>query len=318
MTWVRIDDGFYQHPKVAAAGPLAMAMQVAALCYCNRHLTDGFVPRAVVPTLLNLEGIATGLRDHEHFVTGDTATWQDVVRDLIRPGMWEETDGGYRIHDYLDWNLSKAEVLKLREARSEAGRKGGQASARASAQADAKQTPQQGLKQNRSKLQPPSPSPSPSPSRAPGSPSEPSAPQGPQSADSSTTRTSIEGTESGDQSAGGAGGGDNGRGRKRRETWATPYLDDYRGLLAKAHGVVVEDADLSKEDIAAFCRWLSLPGGSKRSPPEVYDLLKTWIGSADDFTAKRGFRLRDFVAGIVGVKVKAAETRTTGGFGEGF
>lgn len=163
MAWVRIDDGFAQHPKVVSAGPLAMAMQIAALCYCNKNLTDGFLPRAVVPTLLNLEGIAVGLQESDHFVSGSSATWQDIVSDLLRCGLWEEAERGYKIHDYLDWNLSKDDVLTLRAARADAGRMGGLAKAKASATADAKQTP----KQNRSKVLPPSPSPSPSDSPAP-------------------------------------------------------------------------------------------------------------------------------------------------------
>ena len=57
MTWVRLDDGFAQHPKLLSVGALGVAMQVAALCYCNRYLTDGFVPAAAVENLLNLDAI---------------------------------------------------------------------------------------------------------------------------------------------------------------------------------------------------------------------------------------------------------------------
>lgn len=100
MPWVRIDEDFYQHPKVVKAGPLGMAMQVAALCYCNKYLTDGFIPRAVLPTLLNLDG----------------TSWELVVQDLIAAGLWEQVDGGYRIHDYLDYQPSRERVLTEREA----------------------------------------------------------------------------------------------------------------------------------------------------------------------------------------------------------
>src|SRR6266540_5902380 len=57
MPWVRIDEEFARHPKVVAAGPLGMAMQVAALCYCNQYLTDGFIPRTVVAGLLDFAGL---------------------------------------------------------------------------------------------------------------------------------------------------------------------------------------------------------------------------------------------------------------------
>lgn len=119
MGWVRIDDGFPQHPKVAKAGPLGIAMQVAALCYCNRYLTDGFIPRGVVPGLLNLEGIAVHTWDGELFGGGEDATWQLVVADLIEAGLWEEVEGGYRIHDYLDYQPSRQQVLAERQKTAE-------------------------------------------------------------------------------------------------------------------------------------------------------------------------------------------------------
>ena len=44
MAWVKIDDHFDEHPKIAQAGPLAVAVWLAGLAYCNRNLTDGFIP----------------------------------------------------------------------------------------------------------------------------------------------------------------------------------------------------------------------------------------------------------------------------------
>ena len=45
MGWVRLDDSFATNPKILTVGPLGMAMQVAAICYANRHLTDGVILR---------------------------------------------------------------------------------------------------------------------------------------------------------------------------------------------------------------------------------------------------------------------------------
>lgn len=131
MTWVRIDDGFYQHPKVVAAGPLAMAMQVAALCYCNRNLTDGFVPWAVAQNLLSWEfmGATESERGRPVFkigltcgMAGDDVTCQSVIQVLVGYGLWDEADGGFVVHDYLDYQPSKAEILALRETKSRAGK----------------------------------------------------------------------------------------------------------------------------------------------------------------------------------------------------
>lgn len=113
MAWVKIDDQFPMHPKVVQSGPLGMAMQVAALCYCNRFLTDGFIPAGVVPTLINL--------------AGQSEIWEQVVGRLVHLGMWEEADGGYRIHDYLKYQPSREDAIRERQQKSEAGRKGAQA-----------------------------------------------------------------------------------------------------------------------------------------------------------------------------------------------
>jgi general stress protein YciG len=137
VPWVRLDEEFARHPKVLAAGPLGMAMQVAALCYCNSYLTDGFVPRSVVAGLLDLEGLGMRMWMGEVAGGGEDATWQLVVSDVLDAGLWEEVHGGYLIHDYHQYQPSKAEVIADREQKREAGRKGGQASARARAQAGA-------------------------------------------------------------------------------------------------------------------------------------------------------------------------------------
>lgn len=118
MSWIRLDDGFADHPKVLAAGPLATVLYVRGLCYASRHTTDGFIPTGAVPAL------AVGL---------DPAG----PEDLVRVGLWEKTEGGYTIHDFLKYNFSKAEIVAAREKKREAGRAGGLASAQARGQAGA-------------------------------------------------------------------------------------------------------------------------------------------------------------------------------------
>jgi hypothetical protein len=81
VTWVKLDDQFCDHPKLSAAGPLGIAMQVAALCYCNRFLTDGFVPKFAARKLLDFDGLMS-------------ASWL--------------------IHDYLAYQPSREHVLKER------------------------------------------------------------------------------------------------------------------------------------------------------------------------------------------------------------
>jgi hypothetical protein len=127
MPWVRLDENFAQHPKVLQAGPLGMAMHVSALCYCNRHLTDGFVPKQIASMLLDLSGLAMRMWDGDMVGGGQDATWELIIEDLVGAGLWEPVKGGWLIHDYLDYQPSKQQIQRVREIRSEVGRKGGEA-----------------------------------------------------------------------------------------------------------------------------------------------------------------------------------------------
>jgi hypothetical protein len=100
MGWLRLDDAFGDHPKVIGLSDRAFRAHVMGLLYCARHLTDGIVPRAAAPKAA-------------------------AVRELERAGLWTATrGGGWLIHDFLDYNPSKAETLDKRSAKSMAGAKG--------------------------------------------------------------------------------------------------------------------------------------------------------------------------------------------------
>lgn len=116
MPWVRIDDNFPEHPKWGNSSAFAVQWFVFALCYCNRNLTDGFVPNGValrlIPTdeSLPLEALPFKvLQELELF---------GVIHQGARNGVT-----GYRIHDYLKYQPSKREVerekkdAKARKAR---------------------------------------------------------------------------------------------------------------------------------------------------------------------------------------------------------
>lgn len=126
MAWVRLDEEFPDHPKVVTAGPLAGWLHVCALAYCNRHLTDGFVPRAQVARLVNFDGMLVGYAGDE----GDARlahepTAYEMAGILVDVGMWEERQGGYLIHDFLHFQPSRADVEALKKVKKDAGRIGG-------------------------------------------------------------------------------------------------------------------------------------------------------------------------------------------------
>lgn len=99
MPWVRISDDIDEHPKTANLSDSAFALFVASLAYCNRNLTDGFVPHAV--------GLGK-LR----YCEGNTVP---VIHELENAGLWEVSPGGWKVHDYHDYQPSRATVLKKRE-----------------------------------------------------------------------------------------------------------------------------------------------------------------------------------------------------------
>jgi len=135
MPWVKLDEDFASHPKVLEAGPLGVALQVAALCYCNRHLTDGHISRPAARSLLDFEGIAVvdGMR-------GDDVDADYVIGCVLMAGLWHgaghdcptcpPVERGYIIHDYLEQQPSREDVMAKREQTAAAGRKGGQARAK--------------------------------------------------------------------------------------------------------------------------------------------------------------------------------------------
>jgi len=120
MAWVKIDDQFADHPKASEAGPLGIAMQVAGLCYANRHLTDGFVSVSVARRLLDFTGLAEEmLNDHDpddSHVEAFRINHLWVIEKLVSAGLWEDTEGGWQIHDYLEYNPSRADTLAKRAA----------------------------------------------------------------------------------------------------------------------------------------------------------------------------------------------------------
>jgi len=121
MTWVRLEDQFDEHPKIAALSDTALALFVCGLGYCNRNLTDGFIPTAVGNGKLR-------------YCDGNPVP---AIRELVAAGLWEQVGGGWLVHDFLDYQPSKEKVLEDRAKKQAAGRAGGQASARARRQAPA-------------------------------------------------------------------------------------------------------------------------------------------------------------------------------------
>lgn len=107
MSWLKLDDQFVDHPKILRAAqelggrharPRIIAAWVAAASYASRHLTDGFIASSAIGTVLAHER-----RPNE------------LVAAFVSASLWVEVEGGFEIHDYLEFNPSAAQVRKRRE-----------------------------------------------------------------------------------------------------------------------------------------------------------------------------------------------------------
>jgi len=103
MVWFKVDDSFHAHPKVLAAEPAALGLWVVAGAWSSANLTDGFVPDSALPRLLP-----------------DAASLAEQLRTA---GLWARVRGGYRFHDWGDYNPTSESVRTEREAAKERMRK---------------------------------------------------------------------------------------------------------------------------------------------------------------------------------------------------
>lgn len=134
MPWIKLDDGYADHPKIAEAGPLAAWLHTKALIFCGRHLTDGRISRTVVASLIDWRtaDVLSGISNTVTNSVGDpVSNLQSNGYDhpdnialadrLVEIGLWERHENGlaYRIHDYLEYQPSRAEVLAERKKNRE-------------------------------------------------------------------------------------------------------------------------------------------------------------------------------------------------------
>lgn len=97
--WFKVDDSFWSHPKVIAAGNAAIGLWARCGSYASQHLTDGFIP-AVIAKQLGSAGLAA---------------------KLVAAGLWEPVDEpcGYLMHDWPDYQPTRATAIMRRESNAE-------------------------------------------------------------------------------------------------------------------------------------------------------------------------------------------------------
>jgi hypothetical protein len=118
MTWAKLDDGFWMHPKVVMGGNEAAGIFARCLSYCGKYLTDGRVPAQVALS------IAMSKKALDHTVACG-------FLQLL-------PSGDFYVRDYADYNPLRDEVEAKRTERSEKAQKAAEARWAKERQEDAK------------------------------------------------------------------------------------------------------------------------------------------------------------------------------------
>jgi hypothetical protein len=93
MPYAQLHCGMRYHEKVLALSDHAFRIWAVALEYCQERLTDGRIPRAALAAFgfkVRPAGIA----------------------ELLAARLWEAAGDGWQVHDYLQWNRSRSEILE--------------------------------------------------------------------------------------------------------------------------------------------------------------------------------------------------------------
>lgn len=104
MSWIKIDAGFFRHPKAIRAGRDGRILFIASVCYAGDGLTDGFVPEGALALLAAETGITKP---------------KEAANQLVDSGLWEVVEGGFQVHDYLEYNTASGKVQAERDAAKE-------------------------------------------------------------------------------------------------------------------------------------------------------------------------------------------------------
>jgi len=153
-----VDDLYPEHPKLVRLGTwceVAGWLNVAALAWCKRYLTDGVIPRAAVWRLASFRGMA---------IDGEPVTPEAVAMKLVEARLWRERGPDYVIHDFLDYQESRETVLERRRTDRERKRNPSTSHRSRQFQPDSSRNPAGVRPDSSGPLPPPLPLPDPSPS----------------------------------------------------------------------------------------------------------------------------------------------------------
>lgn len=98
MGWARIDDGLHSHPKAYRVSLPALGLWTIALSYAAHYETDGFIEDGWLRSVAARHG----------------SRGRALVHELVDAGFLEPAEGGFDLHDYLDYNPSREQLGRSR------------------------------------------------------------------------------------------------------------------------------------------------------------------------------------------------------------
>lgn len=101
MPWVKLDDRFPSHRKIALLSDRAFRLHVSAICWCSENLTDGRITDRELQHVAHIRGLKA------------------TAKQLEDAGLWDRTDDGWIVHDFLDYNPSREQVQAERKKNAE-------------------------------------------------------------------------------------------------------------------------------------------------------------------------------------------------------
>lgn len=143
--WIKISLDLPMHPKMLAVSVPARWLFMEMLCYCSEYMTDGVVPEIVAKRLATNTASDTLSMLQSTMLSKELSTKANkTLSDLLSVGLAELAEhlinelksngdpatlsyenGAYLIHDYLDHQASRKDILARQERLREAGRRGG-------------------------------------------------------------------------------------------------------------------------------------------------------------------------------------------------
>lgn len=141
MAWVRFDDRFPSHRKIATLSDRAFRLYVSALCWSTENGTDGQVTERELRLIAPIRGVRRAAEELEEAGLWEVVPERDddtnataAVHDGCTTDARQRPDARttttrtrheWRIHDFLQYQPSRAATEKKRQVRRDAGRRGG-------------------------------------------------------------------------------------------------------------------------------------------------------------------------------------------------